>query len=139
MCQCLSNVKDQDKDADVNVDTDDVRTEYMDIDFRVCVIATCSCEKKSSKTLRVREFVKIESHLHRRALQAELKQNDAYNPFSKESKVIIRGMGDVELFELCETIPKVQCSECHLHWNQRGICCFCGHFLKESEASQNFL
>ena len=27
-------------------------------------------------------------------------------------------MGNVELFELCETSPKVQCSECLLCWNQ---------------------
>ena len=31
---------------------------------------------------------------------------------------MIRDMGNVELFELCETIPKVQCSECVLYWNQ---------------------
>ena len=27
-------------------------------------------------------------------------------------------VGNVELFELCETIPKVQCSECLLYWNK---------------------
>ena len=47
-------------------------------------------------------------------------------------------MSNVELFELCETIPKVQCSECLLYWNQGVIYCSCGPLLKESEASQNF-
>ena len=47
-------------------------------------------------------------------------------------------MGNVELFELCETIPKVQCSECLLYWNQGLVGCTCGHLLKESEASQLF-
>ena len=61
---------------------------------------------------------KIESHPHRRALQADLQQNSACNPFSEESKVMIRDMGNVELFELCETTPKVQCSECFLYWHQ---------------------
>ena len=62
---------------------------------------------------RVRELVrKIESHPHRRALQAKLQQNNTYNPFSEESKVMIREMGSVELFLICETIPTVQCSEC---------------------------
>ena len=37
-----------------------------------------------------------------------------YNPFSDNSKAMIRDMGNVELFELCETIPKVQCAECLL-------------------------
>ena len=49
---------------------------------------------------------------------------------------MIREMGNVELFELCETIPKVQCSECLLYWNQGMVYCTC--LLKESEASQHF-
>ena len=66
----------------------------------------------------VRELVKkIESHPHREALQADLQQN-AYNPFSDDSKAMIREMGNVELLEFCEAIPKVQCSECLLYWNQ---------------------
>ena len=51
---------------------------------------------------------------------------------------MIREMGNVELFELCETIPKVQCSECLLYWNQGIVFCTCGRLLKESEASQYF-
>ena len=51
---------------------------------------------------------------------------------------MIREMGNVELFELCETIPKVQCSECLLYWNQGVIYCTCGHLLVESESSQKF-
>ena len=51
---------------------------------------------------------------------------------------MIREMGNVELFELCETIPKVQCSECLLYWNQGIVFCTCGHLLKECEASQHF-
>ena len=38
---------------------------------------------------------------------------------------------------LCETIPKAQCSERLLYWNQRIIYCTCGHLLIESESSQN--
>ena len=45
-------------------------------------------------------------------------------------------MGNVDLFELCETIPKVQCSECLLYWNQGIVYCTCGHLLKDSEASR---
>ena len=50
----------------------------------------------------------------------------------------VREVGNVELFELCETIPEVQCSECLLYWNQGIVYCTCGHLLKESEASQHF-
>ena len=94
---------------------------------------------KQAENFRVRELVKkIESHPHRQAFQADAQQNSAYNPFSDESKAMIREMFNVELFELCETIPKVQCSECFLYWNQGIVCCTYGHLLKESESSQHF-
>ena len=93
---------------------------------------------KQAENFRVRELVKkIESQPHQRALQVDV-QSNAYNPFSEESKVMIRDMGNVELFELCETNPKVQCSACLLYWNQRIVICNSGHLLVESESSQNF-
>ena len=55
-----------------------------------------------------------------------------------DAKAMIREMGNVALFELCETIPKVQWSECLFNWNQWVIYCICGHLLIESESSQNF-
>ena len=67
---------------------------------------------KQADNFRVRELVKkIESHPHREAVQADLQQNNVYNPFSDDAKEMIREMDNVELFELCETIPRVQCSE----------------------------
>ena len=56
---------------------------------------------------------------------------------SSDSKAMIREMGSEELFELCETIPKVQCSECLLCLNHGVIYCTCGHLLVDSEFSQN--
>ena len=140
---------DKNTDTDKDVDADRVRTgrpvggqqspplEEIDIDFRVSGLPHAVV--KQAENFRVRELVKkIESHPHRQALQADLQQSNAYNPFSEKSKKMIRDMGNVELFELCETIPKVQCSECLLYWNQGIVHCTCGHLLKESEASQNF-
>ena len=46
--------------------------------------------------------------------------------------------GNVKLFELCETIPKEQCSQCLLCWNQGVIYWTCGHLLVESESSHRF-
>ena len=62
-----------------------------------------------------------------------LQQNNAYNPVSDESNAMIREMGNIELFELCETIPKVQCSECLISWNQGIVYCTCGHLLRENK------
>ena len=50
---------------------------------------------------------------------------------------MIKDMGNVELFELCETNPKKQCKECLLHWNQSIVYCTCKYLLKESEASRD--
>ena len=140
---------DKDEDADENVDADQTRTERpvsgqsftqledIDIGFRVSGLPHAVV--KQAENFRVRELVKkIEGHPHRRALQADLQQNNACNPFRDESKEMIRELGNVELFELCETIPKVQRSECFLYWNQGIVCCTRGHLLKESEFSQSF-
>ena len=142
---------DKDEDADENVDADQTSTERpgsgqptglftqleeIDIDFRVSGLPHAVV--KEAENFRVQELVKkIESHPHREALQADLQQNNVYNPFSNNSKAMIREMGNVELFGLCETIPKVQCSQCLLHWKQGVIYCTSGHLLVESESSQN--
>ena len=111
--------------------------EEIDIDFRVSGLPHAVV--KQAENFCVRELVKkIESHSHREALQADLQQKNVYNPCSDDSKAMIREMGNVELFELCETNPKVQCSECLLQWNQGVIFCTCGHLLVESESSPNF-
>ena len=87
--------------------------EEIDIDFRVSGLPHAVV--KQAENFRVRELVKkIDSHPHRQALQADLQHCNAYNRFSEKSKKMIKDMGNVELFELCETIPKVQCSECLL-------------------------
>ena len=82
--------------------------EEIDIDFRVSGLPHAVV--KQAENFRVRELVKkMESHPHRQALQADLQQSDAYNPCSEKSKKIIQDMGNVELFDPCETIPRVQC------------------------------
>ena len=60
----------------------------------------------------------IENLPQQAAFHADLQQIRVYNPFSKNSNEMIRELGNVEFFELCETTPKVQCSQCLLDWNQ---------------------
>ena len=140
---------DKDEDADENVDADQTRTgrpvsgqslftqlEAIDIDFRVPGLSHAVV--KQAENFRVRELVKkIESHPHREALQADLQQNNVYNSFSDDSKAMIREMGNVELYELCETIPKVQSSRCLL-WNQGIVYCTCGQCLIDCESRRKF-
>ena len=82
-----------------------VKVEELDIDFRVPGLPHAVV--KEAEHLRVQELVqRIENHPHRAALQADLQQNNVYNTFSNISKAMIRELGNVELFKLCETIQK---------------------------------
>ena len=51
---------------------------------------------------------------------------------------MIRDLGNVELFELCETTPKEQCSHCLLYWNQGIVYCTGEQFLIYSEPRRKF-
>ena len=69
--------------------------EEHNIDFRVPGLSHAFV--KDAEHLRVQELVKkIETHPHREALQADLQENSVYNPFSKNSKAMIRELGNVE-------------------------------------------
>ena len=110
----------------------------VDVDFRVSGLPHAVV--KQAENSRARELVKkIENHPHRQALQDDLQQNLAYNPLSEKSKKMIKDMGNVDLFELCETILDVQCKECLLYWNQGFVYCTCGHLLRENQSSRGIL
>ena len=65
---------------------------------------------KHAQSTSVRQLIqKIENHPNRHALQHDLRQNRSFNPFSPESKQMIREVGNIELCELLETEPKAQC------------------------------
>ena len=70
-------------------------------------------EVKEAEIGRLFELIdKIESHPHQGDQQEDLKQTNVFNPFSENSKTLIRDAGNVEYFELCETDSQVQLSYC---------------------------
>ena len=110
----------------------------VNIDFRIPGLPHSVVKQVESS--RVRELVqKIENHPDRHALQQDLRQNKAYNPFSEESKRMIQDVGNVELFELIETDPKTQCKACLSYWSEGIIYCTCGHLIKETVANRRFI
>ena len=107
--RCVSTLEHVERDTTSTVRpvTVDQKEEH-NIDFRVPGLSHSFV--KEAEHLRVQELVqRIENHPHLAALQADLQHNNVYNPFSEYSKEMIRELGNVELFELCETVPKVQC------------------------------
>ena len=82
-----------------------------DMDFRIPGLPHSVVRNALSTS--VRELIqKIENHPDRHALQQDLRQSQSFNPFSPESKQIIRDVGNIELCELLATEPKAQCKEC---------------------------
>ena len=127
---------DKDKDADENVDADQTGTERPVSGQPTGLFTQLEEKTLTSECLDLPHAVVKQAENFR--VRADLQQNNVYNPFSDNVKAMIREMGDVELFELCETIPKVQCCHCLLHWKQGIVYCTCGHLLIESESSQHF-
>ena len=110
----------------------------VNIDFRIPGLPHSVV--KHAQSTSVRELIqKIENHPDRHALQQDLRPNQAYNPFSPESKRMIQEVGNIELFELLETDPKTQCKECLSYWSEGIVYCTCGHLLKETVANQSLL
>ena len=109
-----------------------------DMDFRIPGPPHSVVKHAQSTSVRVL-IQKIENHPHRHALQQDLRQNQAYNPFSPESKKMIQDVGNIELCELLETEPKTQCTACLSYWNIGIVHCTCGHFLlKETVVNRKF-
>ena len=87
---------------------------------------------KHAQSTSVRQLIqKIQNHPNRHALQQDLRQNQSFNPFSPESKQMIRDVGNIELCELLETDPKTQCKVCLSFWDVGIVHCTCGHFLRK--------
>ena len=85
---------------------------------------------KHAQSTSVPELIqKIENHPDRHALQQDLRRNQSFNPFSPESKQMIRDVGNIELCELLETKSKTQFKVCLSYWNTSKVYCTCGHFL----------
>ena len=69
------------------------------LDFGIQGLLQASVEE--AEHVCVRELTnRIESHLHQNELQADLRQNNVYIPFSENRKKMIHDMDNVECFQL---------------------------------------
>ena len=101
-----------------------------DIDFNIPELPH-SAVKQSHGTNVQGLIQKNENHPHRQALQCDLQQRQQFNPFSKESKDMIRAAGNIELCELLDVQPKAQCKICQSYWDVGIVYCTCGHFMQD--------
>ena len=90
---------------------------------------------KRSHGINVHNLIQqIENHPQREALQSDLQQHRAFNPFSKESKDAIMAAGNTELCEIINVEPKLQCKACLKHWSAGIVYCTCGQLMEDDSA-----
>ena len=91
---------------------------------------------KEAEIGRVRVLIsQTENHPNPKDLQEDLRQNNVYNPFSENSKKMVREMGNVKYFELCAPDPQVL-SYCLTYWADGIVFCTCGICLTHTEETQ---
>ena len=117
--------------ASFNADNEFNRTtDEENIDFNIPGVPNSTV--KRSHGVNVHNLIqKIENHPQRQALQSDLQQHRAFNPFSKESQGVIKAAGNTELCEILDVEPKAQCKACLAYWDAGIVCCTCGHFLRD--------
>ena len=92
------------------------------IDFNISGVPNAMV--KRSHGINVHNLIQqIENHPQREALQSDLQQHRAFNPFSAESKVAIMAAGNTELCEIINVEPKLQCKACLKHWSAGIVYC----------------
>ena len=124
----------------LNIDDETLRERIeADMDFRIPGLPHSIVKQLQSAS--VRELIqKIENYPNGHVLQQDLRQNQSFNPFSPESKQMIRDVENIELCELLETEPKMQCKVCLSYWDIGIVYCTCGHFLRKGRGeNQKFI
>ena len=118
-----------------NANKFNLATDEENIDFNISGVPNAMV--KRSHSINVHNLIQqIENHPQRQALQSDLQQHQAFNPFSEESKDAIMAVGNTELCEIVDVEPKSQCRACLTYWSAGVVYCTCGH-LMEDDTTEN--
>ena len=112
------------------VDQFNLATNDANIDFSVSGIPEETV--KRSETMSILNLIRrITRHPQKQAVQNDLDKKQSFNAFSDESKKAIKELGNIEISEIVNTEPKLQCKFCLNHCNPGIIYCVCGHLMVE--------
>ena len=112
------------------VDKFDHATNDANIDFSVSGIPEETV--KRSETMSILNLIRrITRHPQKEAVQNDLDKKQSFNAFSDESKKATKESGNIEISEIVNTEPKLQCKFCLNHCNPGIIYCVCGHLMVE--------
>ena len=121
--------------ASSNANKFNLAIDEENIDFNISGVPNAMV--KRSHGINVHNLIQqIENHPQRKALQSDIQQHRAFNPFREESKDAIKAAGNTELCEIVDVEPKSQCRACLTYWNVSIVYCTCGHFL-EDDTTEN--
>ena len=121
--------------ASSNANKTNFAIDEENIDFNISGVPNAMV--KRSHGVNVHNLIQqIENHPQRQALQSDLQQHRAFNPFSEVSKDAITAAGNTELCEIVDVEPKSQCRACLTYWDVVIVCCTCGHFLRDDTAEK---
>ena len=113
-----------------NVNKFNLAIDEENIDFNISGVPNAMV--KRSHSINVHNLIQqIENHPQRQALQSDLQQHRAFNPFSEESKGAIMAVGNTELCEIVDVEPKSQCRACLTYWSAGIVYCTCGHLMED--------
>ena len=117
--------------ASFNADNEFNRaTDEENIDFNIPGVPSSTV--KRSHGVNVQNLIqKIENHPQRQALQSDLQQHRAFNPFSRKSQDVIKAAGNAELCEILDVEPKAQSKACLAYWDAGIVYRTCGHFFRD--------
>ena len=103
-----------------------------EIHFRIQALPHFGCQEHDH--IRKEAVQKLshqfETHPNKEALQRDLKQNRAFNPFSEQTKEMMYSMGNMEYFEIFEITPNIQCPNCVTRWPKVIVFCTRGRCLR---------
>ena len=121
------------------VDQFNLATNDADIDFSVSGIPEETV--KRSATMNILNLIRrITRHPQKEAVQNDLDKKQSFNAFSDESKKAIKESGNIEISEIVNTEPKLQCKFCLNHCNPGIIYCVCGHLMvKDSGEHRKYM
>ena len=88
------------------------------VDYRIPGNPLSAVEQQDDTTLenKVKKLIeKIESHPHKESFLHDLSLTQNINKFREKSKDLIADMNNTEIFELCETSSKKQCTDCNAY------------------------
>ena len=116
--------------ASSNVNKFHLAIDEENIDFNISGVPNAMVKRSHGKNVN-NLIQQIENHPQRKALQSDLQQHRAFNPFSEESKDAIKAAGNTELCEIVDVELKSQCKACLTCWDVGIVYCTCGHFLED--------